>query len=96
MCVDRTQRRSNTNAFILKANNVHDDKYDYSKVIYTGAHEDITIICKKHGDFEQTASNHLQEHGCSGCCSAGFSKMSIKWLEHVAKIDKIKITMYSM
>ena len=67
MCVDRTQRRSNTNAFILKANNVHDDKYDYSKVEYINSNTKITIVCRIHGEFLQAPKNHLLRKGCSKC-----------------------------
>ena len=46
---------------------VHGDKYDYSKTIYKGAKERITIICKKHGEFEQRFDAHLQGQGCPFC-----------------------------
>jgi hypothetical protein len=45
---------------------VHDHKYDYSKVEYTGAFGKITITCPEHGDFVQTARDH-QRRGCSKC-----------------------------
>ena len=34
---------------------VHGDKYEYSKVIYIGAHDKVTIICPIHGEFLQVA-----------------------------------------
>lgn len=54
-------------AFIEKANKVHNGKYDYSKVNYTGALNKVIIICKKHGEFEQQAESHLQGCGCPQC-----------------------------
>ena len=53
--------------FITLANNVHNNKYDYSEVIYKGADEKIKIICKKHGIWEQTAHSHLKGHNCPKC-----------------------------
>jgi len=59
--------RSNTNEFINKAINIHQNKYNYSKVIYNGAHNKIIIICPKHGEFVQTPRNHLNGQTCPSC-----------------------------
>ena len=59
--------RMTTKEFIEKAKKVHKDKYNYSKVIYSGSKNKITIICKEHGDFEQIPSIHLLGSGCSSC-----------------------------
>ena len=53
--------------FIEKAKLIHGDKYDYSKVNYTGTHNPIVIICPSHGEFEQAPNYHLNGHGCSRC-----------------------------
>ena len=53
--------------FVNDAIKVHGDKYDYSKSIYTKAQENVIIICKKHGEFEQRACHHLNGHGCHKC-----------------------------
>jgi hypothetical protein len=47
-----------TNCFISKAIKIHGDRYDYSNVNYINAKTKINIICKIHGEFEQTPSNH--------------------------------------
>lgn len=31
--------------------NIHNNKYDYSKVDYRKAHEKVCIICPEHGEF---------------------------------------------
>lgn len=46
---------------------VHGNKYDYSRVIYEGNNIKVIIICKKHGEFTQTPSNHKSGHGCPQC-----------------------------
>jgi len=56
-----------TDQFIYKAINKHGNIYDYSKSIYINAKENIIIICKKHGNFEQKANNHLNGAGCPKC-----------------------------
>lgn len=46
---------------------IHDDLYDYSKVVYTIVDEKIIIGCKKHGDFSQLTREHLRGSGCPRC-----------------------------
>lgn len=46
---------------------VHGDKYDYSKVVYQGGANAITIICPIHGEFEQNARGHSRGQGCPKC-----------------------------
>jgi len=66
-----------TEIFIEKAKKVHGDKYDYSKVNYTGGHNKVTIICPIHGEFEQTPANHLQGKGCYKCRNNYIKKIKI-------------------
>lgn len=56
-----------TSKFIEKALKVHNNKYDYSKVNYTGSKNKITIICNIHGEFYQLPSYHLFGHNCPAC-----------------------------
>ncbi len=56
-----------TEGFIKKAREVHGDKYDYSKVEYVGTKSPVIIICKKHGEFQQTPQKHLAGRGCVRC-----------------------------
>ena len=57
--------------FIFKAQEVHGDKYDYSKTEYINAHKKVCIICPEHGEFLQEASAHLQGKGCPKCVHNG-------------------------
>jgi very-short-patch-repair endonuclease len=59
--------KSNTEEFVKKATEIHGNNYDYSKVEYKKAIEKIIIICKKHGEFEQTPNGHLDGRGCNKC-----------------------------
>ena len=63
-------KRSTTDDFIRKAKDIHDNKYDYSKVEYIDTYTKVTIICKKHGVFEQKPNDHIQGNGCPKCKSS--------------------------
>ncbi len=55
---------------IKKANEIHNNKYDYSKVIFSKIHDKVTIICPIHGEFEQTLSKHIsKKQGCPKCAA---------------------------
>ena len=76
-CANR--HNSNTEDFIIKAKEIHKDLYDYSKVEYKKAIEKVIIICKEHGEFEQTPSDHLtSKYGCRICSMSirGETKMN--------------------
>ena len=53
--------------FIIDANKKHNNKYDYSKVIYNISREKVIIICPEHGEFEQQANAHLKGQNCPKC-----------------------------
>ena len=61
MKVDRQER------FLIKAKEIHGDKYDYSKVEYVDAHTKVCIICPIHGEFWASPNTHLNGHGCPVC-----------------------------
>lgn len=60
--------------YIEKARKVHGGKYDYSKIEYDNSHSKITIICPKHGEFQQLAYDHTNGHGCPVCANLYSSK----------------------
>lgn len=61
--------KSNTKDFIIKALEIHRDKYDYSKVNYTHSQEKVIIICPTHGEFTQQPTEHLRGRGYNKCGS---------------------------
>lgn len=73
-------KRFDVSEFIIKANHIHKNKYDYSYVEYINSHTHIKIICPIHGLFSQKPNNHL--YSKNGCPSCGYnkSKTSDEWL----------------
>lgn len=63
----RVMVKLTTEEFIDKAQKMHGDTYDYSKVVYVKSVEPVTIVCKIHGEFTQKPHMHLQGRGCSLC-----------------------------
>ena len=59
-----------TEEFIEKAQKIHGDKYDYSKVKYEYNKTKVCIICPKHGEFWQKPNSHLNGQGCPKCKSS--------------------------
>jgi very-short-patch-repair endonuclease len=82
-----------TEDFIQKAKEVHGDTYNYSKSIYVKMLGKITIICRIHGDFEQTASNHItHRQGCPICIHKTeaklFEKLVLKYPSLITQFKK--------
>lgn len=67
-CTRERQRDKAKETFIRKAKEKHGDKYDYSNIVYANSKTPVkNIICKEHGPFEQTPSNHYSWDGCPVC-----------------------------
>ena len=71
----------NNEKFIKKANKVHNNKYDYSKVNYCNAKTKVCIICPKHGEFFQNAGNHLHGYNCPKCNSSNGEERIERYLK---------------
>ena len=70
-----------TEEFILKAKEIHKDKYKYDKVEYKDIKSKVIIHCDKHGDFEQIAEKHLDGCGCPDCANEDLSRRYTKTTE---------------
>jgi very-short-patch-repair endonuclease len=53
--------------FIEISKKVHNNYYDYSCVEYTASNKKVKILCRKHGEFEQTPTHHKRGNGCPSC-----------------------------
>lgn len=81
-CPKCSFNKTDTKEFITKARKIHGNRYDYSKVDYKKHNINVTIICKKHGEFLQTPNNHLKNN-CPKCSQV--HKHSIKEFINKAK-----------
>ena len=79
-----------TEEWIEKAKQVHGNKYDYRKVEYINANTKIWIICPIHGEFLQTAGNHLQGYGCPKCkvdiLKSTFTSNRVEFIEKAKQV----------
>ena len=72
--------------FVLKARQIHGDKYDYSKSNYVNMNTVIDIFCPKHGFFRQKPSNHIYlAHGCRDCATESITGKPKKHLRRKIK-----------
>ena len=53
--------------FIERSNQIHKNKYDYSKFSYINSKVKGIIICKEHKEFLQDPNSHLRGRGCCIC-----------------------------
>lgn len=110
MCASEARRvaKSDTReVFIQKAKAIHGDRYDYSKVVYSGQSHGVTIVCPEHGEFTKSAGNHIQrKQGCPLCGYAGGAKKNtltsseyinrVKLVDHHGDYDLSKIVYNGM
>lgn len=60
--------RLSTNDFVAKSQQVHGDRYDYSRVAYTNNRTKVTISCRVCTEtFMQSPDHHMAGHGCPKC-----------------------------
>lgn len=83
------QSEESRNSFIEKSRAVHGDLYNYSKAFYMRSKDKVVITCKKHGDFEQTPSDHLSGYGCPSC-PARYDQPTNLYLMHNG-MGKVKV-----
>lgn len=89
----RGKKLTSTNhRFIEKAKKVHNDKYDYTKLVYVNAKTKVCISCPKHGEFYQLPSKHLAGNGCPKCAdemrNINKTKTNDKFIEESKIIHK--------
>ena len=80
-CADERRgryKRMSFDEFVKRANEVHENKFDYSLAEYKNIREKVTIICPEHGEFRQTPLAHiLNGQGCPKCAHKGLDRDEI-------------------
>ena len=87
---DKTRERCRLSKedFIKKANEVHEGKYNYTKVKYENNRTKVCIICPEHDEFWQTPADHTNGQGCPKC--KGDKNSEIKTLTKEEWIKKVR------
>lgn len=68
-------RLTTVETFLTQAKEIHEDKYDYSKVEWKNTRTPIVIICPIHGEFTQIPQNHIRlKCGCRKCGRIGINQ----------------------
>lgn len=60
--------------YIKRANEIHNNRYKYTKTKYVNRFTDIIITCPIHGDFQQNPKDHLSGCGCQKCRESTLEK----------------------
>ena len=65
----RQDMQMSNETFIRKANEIHQNKYDYSKTDLLNRDDNgkVIIICPIHGEFKMKPSSHLKGQNCPKC-----------------------------
>ena len=77
--------------FIMDAQKVHGDFYNYSKSAYINAKTKLIISCPLHGDFEQQPTNHKSGQGCPKCGREKCDKNRKVWTEESFRLKVSEI-----
>lgn len=91
--INSNKKRKSREQFIKEANEIHNKKYDYSKVNYINTMTKVCIICPEHGEFWQSPNSHLKGRGCPICKESKLEKSvrntleekNIKYIQHCNK-----------
>lgn len=78
-------KRLTTQEFIEKAKKIHGERYDYSKTEYVKSNQKVCIICPIHGEFWQTANDHLRGKGCI-LCAKTYKSNTEEFIEKARKV----------
>ncbi len=60
-------QRITKDIFISRSNEIHQNKYDYSKIEFKEINKNVCIICPIHGAFWQKPMYHYRGYGCPTC-----------------------------
>jgi hypothetical protein len=86
-------KRYSINEFIQKANKIHNNFYNYSKICYINSKTKIIIDCPHHGPFRQTPYSHLQGCGCPVC--GGTQKLTLDKIQKYCKKLDLELVQYN-
>ena len=67
-CHEEERKKAHQVKLIDKFNKIHNNKYDYSFMVFESMHDHVDVICPHHGKFECSLIPHSQGKGeCPDC-----------------------------
>lgn len=66
----KSGKRMDQKEFLERSKLIHENRYDYSKVLFFKTKKKVIIVCSIHGGFEQRADTHMEGRGCVKCQKA--------------------------
>lgn len=60
-------KRLTPDEVLARCRRVHEDKYEYDLATFVSTSKPMRVICRTHGEFLQTPSNHFGGKGCPVC-----------------------------
>ena len=76
--------RKTKEQFIIDANKVHNNYYNYTNTEYINNYSKLKICCPNHGEFIRTPVAHtIYQRGCPDCYPGNQSWIEIAWLNSI-------------
>lgn len=76
--------------FLEKSQEIHGNRYDYSKVVWQNMSTPVEIICPVHGSFMQIPSIHMAGANCDQCVRESAKINKEKFIEKSIEIHGVK------
>ena len=86
---------SSTEEYLAKVaeRKLSNPNYDFSKLLYINNRQKVTIICKKHGEFQIRPDSFLKGQGCNLCANERRSALNTSSTEeYLAKVAERKLS----
>lgn len=87
-CKSNKAKENKLKLILEKFQNIHGDKYDYSKVASIKSKSKIKIKCKTHSFFNQSIEKHLIGQGCPKC---SYNNENTRLKRYLSFVDKAKV-----
>lgn len=80
------KRNKDFKEFLEKSQEIHENRYDYSKVVWQNMATPVEIICPVHGSFMQIPSVHMAGANCDKCVREAAKMNREKFIEKSIEI----------
>lgn len=84
-------KQASFEVFVEKSRAIHENKFDYSNVVWGGNKKNITLYCTVHREeFETLPHNHVKGSGCPKCSKIIGGKKNRSNTESFVELAKLK------